>query len=93
MGVLTPSQRAWICIHIVSLYSLFLLPLLDGGVEELIFEIELCLLDTFSLQDCILWDSSKQIPQEAEVCSPELRFVILLFALLPSLGTLNSTMP
>lgn len=66
-----------------------LIPACQGEVEGFILENE---MDTFSLQDCILWDSSKQIPQEAEACSPEPRFVILLFALLPSLRTLNSIM-
>ncbi|KAK4810831.1 hypothetical protein QYF61_008803 [Mycteria americana] len=41
--------------------------------EEVILEYQPALLDRFSLQGCILWDSSKQISEKAQVCSPEIQ--------------------
>lgn len=35
------------------------------------------------------WDSSKQVPEQAKICSAEVQVVILPFALFPSLKIVN----
>lgn len=41
------------------------------SLEEVNLENQPAPLDPFSLQDFILWDSSKLITDEAKVCSPQ----------------------
>lgn len=66
----------------------------DGSflnLEKLIFGYQPALLDHSLLQSHIIWDSSKQIFKEVEVCPPEIQVWVLVFVLLPYLGILNST--
>lgn len=43
------------------------------SLEEMIFKIQTALLDRSSLQGHIPWDSSKQIPEQAKVFSPNIQ--------------------
>lgn len=58
--------------------------------EEVILENKPALLDPSSLQDDIPWDSSKQVPEQAKVCSPEVWGYKPAICLV-SLRILNST--
>lgn len=61
------------------------------NMEKLILGYQPALLYHSLLQSHILWDSSKQIFKEVEVCPPEIQVWVLVFVLLLHLGILNST--
>lgn len=67
----------------------------DGSflsLEDVIHDNQLGILHHCSPQDCVPWDSSKQAPEQASVCSPEPRAVVCrLVVLFTPLGILNST--
>lgn len=61
------------------------------SLEEVIFGKHRALMDKCLFQDCVPWDSSKQILEQPKFALLKPRAMVLLFALFPPLRILNFT--
>lgn len=76
--------RSCLLIHAALLLPFhdFLLIRMDCSRAWRTWSLKISQLSWTSLQVCVSWDSFKQVPEQAQVCSPKSSVVILLFVLL-----------